>query len=126
MNWLVPWHPVPADSIDDSLAQELSRECCCTHVLSGISVRAEGTRQDCDDVLFRLLDGSNRFAVVHLTFAQHPESNPLWPDTRIFASWEAFEREAMQPDHADWIGKHRKPSQRAKAEIDSFVYGIKV
>jgi len=96
--WLVPWRPI-LESADDRFAEELHSELCSSHALFGIAVRSIACRQDCDDVLFKLLDGSGRFAVVHLTFAQHPEPNPTWPETRIFESWEQFNREEMQPGH---------------------------
>ena len=63
----------PDGSPDDGLARELHSELCSEHVLFNIPAVAIGGRQDCDDVLFRLLDGSGRLAVVHLTYAQHPE-----------------------------------------------------
>jgi hypothetical protein len=105
MNWLVPWHPLPNRSADDPLVVELHRELCNSHKLFGVPVCPIGKRQDCDDVLFRLLDGSNRLAVVHLTFAQHPEPDPIWPSTRLFDSWEHFEQEAMKLDHEDFTSE---------------------
>lgn len=97
--WLIPWHPVEDGSPDDGIARELYSELSQKHVLYGIPARAIGVRQDCDDTLFELLDGSGRLAVVHLTFAQHPESDPLWPDTHLFGSWEDFRLNCMKPDH---------------------------
>lgn len=102
VNWLVPWRPFPDGTPDDGWVQELRSELCDAHVLFGIPVRAIATRQDCDDVLFELLDGSGRFAVVHLTYAQHPEPGPRWPQTTLFKNWEHFERDGMRADHADW------------------------
>lgn len=102
MKWLIPWHPLQDGAREDALLIELRREVCESHPLFGVAVRPLGSRQDCDDVLFSLLDGSNRFAVVHLPFAQHPESDPTWPKTRLFDSWEQFEREVMIPDNQDF------------------------
>ena len=48
------------------MARELYSEVGERHVLYGIKARPVGHRQDCDDALFELLDGSGRFAVVHL------------------------------------------------------------
>ena len=101
MNWLVPWRPFP-DGNYNGLAQELHSELCAEHVLFGVPVVAIGGRQDCDDVLFRLLDGSDRLAVVHLTYAQHPEPNPIWPETRLFENWDHFVRDEMMPEHESW------------------------
>jgi len=102
MNWLVPWRPFLDGTVDDGLARELRSELCSEHVLFGIPVVAIGGRQDCDDVLFRLLDGSDRLAIVHLTYAQHPEPNPIWPETRFFNNWDHFVRDEMMPEHESW------------------------
>lgn len=99
-NWLLPWGPLPQDRPNDGLADELRREVCQQHVLFDIPVRSIGVRQDCDDVLFELLDGSGRLAVVHLTFAQHPEPDARWPQTSLFADWSEFARTRMVEDHS--------------------------
>jgi hypothetical protein len=102
VRWLVPWHPIIGGSPDDAIAWELYSEVGNDHVLRGIRVRPLARRQDCDDTLFELLDGSGRFAVVHLTYARHPEPDSEWPNTEIYADWSAFERERMQSDAAEW------------------------
>lgn len=102
MEWLVPWHPIVCGAPSDAVAQELRNELCANHVLFGIPVRQIGYRQDCDDALFELLDGTRRVAVVHLTFTQHPEPNPIWPETRIFDDFEHFAREEMASEHENW------------------------
>ena len=95
MEFLVPWH---AES-KDLFVEELKREMAPGHVLSGVPVSALACRQDCDDVLFGLDDGSNRVAVVHLTWVK--ESNPAWPATELFSSLEEWS-EAMRSDHLDF------------------------
>jgi hypothetical protein len=100
--WLIPWRPFPDGNPEDGLARELYSELCPRHALFGIRARPIGGRQDCDDALFELLDGSGRFAAVHLTYAQHPEPDPQWPDTEIFRDWADFVRKRMQPDHDEW------------------------
>lgn len=100
--WLVPWRPIKDGSADDGLSCELYSELSPRHVLYGIKARPVANRQDCDDTLFELLDGSGRFAVVHMTFAQHPEPDPRWPETEIYSDWGQFEWERMQPDAANW------------------------
>lgn len=100
LQWRVPWHPV-AEQQGEALLRELKSELSKRHVLHGIAVRAVGQRQDCDDVVFELLDGSGRFAVVHLTFARHPEPDPRWPETTLFENWADFERQT-QSDAAEW------------------------
>lgn len=103
MEWLVPWHPAPNATSSDATSQELRRELCSKHILFDIPVVQLGYRQDCDDALFQLLDGSGRVALVHLTFAQHPETDPTWPETRMFDSLEQFVRDEMLPKHHAWI-----------------------
>lgn len=103
IDWLVPWHPIRDGSPDHGLVRELSREVSSRHVLYGVRARPVAHRQDCDDILFELLDGSGRLAVVHLTWAQHPEPDPRWPDTVIYADWRQFELERMGPDAAEWV-----------------------
>jgi hypothetical protein len=106
MEWLVPWHPAIDGTSCDAMVRELRAELCEAHILFGIPVRQIGHRQDCDDALFEFLDGTNRVAVVHLTFAQHPEPDPIWPETRIFENINAFIRDEMIPTHEEWSGSN--------------------
>jgi hypothetical protein len=99
--WLVPWHPINDGRPDDPTAKELYSELCRRHVLYGLKARPIGHRQDCDDFLFELLDGSGRYAVVHLTYAQHPEPDPTWPETTIYKTWADF-LQTMEADAEDW------------------------
>ena len=103
-DWPVPWCPIKGGSAADGLSRELYDELSSRHVLYGIKVNPVAFRQDCDDVLFELLDGSGRFAVVHLTYAQHPEPDPRWPETDVDSDWSHFEQERMRSDAADWSG----------------------
>jgi hypothetical protein len=72
-----------------NLTAELARELPPGHPLSEIPVAAIALGPDPDDVLLRLLDGSDRLAVVHLTWRQSPEVLP-WPFTTFYV------------DEADW------------------------
>ena len=99
--WLVPWRAIEGGHAEDRTAKELYAEVCMKHVLFGIRARPVGCRQDCDDFLFELLDGSGRFAVVHLTYAQHPEPDPRWPETSVYRDWGEF-LSVMKEDAADW------------------------
>jgi hypothetical protein len=102
MNWLIPWLPIVESKRAERLTAELRREVGVGHVLFAISVSPIAARQDCDDVLFELLDGSGRFAVTHLTYAQHPEPDSQWPATRLCKDWTQFEQDVMQVDHSNW------------------------
>jgi hypothetical protein len=95
MNYLEPWHAL-AEEECIALRAELTRELPPGHALEGIQVKCLARRQDRDDVLFELQDGSGRFASVHLTW--QAEREPPWPSTVIYegvAVWLA----AMKAHH---------------------------
>jgi hypothetical protein len=62
-------------------------------------MRAVARRQDCDDVLFVSADEPKVVAVVHLTYAKRPESDPRWPTTTFFDSMEDWLERGMKQDH---------------------------
>jgi hypothetical protein len=103
MTWLEPWYSI-ADQRDqaDGMARELQRELALGHPLFGVPVEAVGRRCDCDDVVFRLLDGSGRFAVVHLTWIHSPPDRPPYPWTTIFESCDKWIAECMLSDHKQY------------------------
>ena len=101
VTWLAPWHPIVGGQPDDSTAKELYSELCDRHMLYGLMARPIAHRQDCDTFLFELLDETGRYAVVHLTYAQHPEINSNWPETSIVNSWTDFLK-LMQEDALEW------------------------
>jgi hypothetical protein len=82
------WQPT-AEGTAANLTAELARERPVGHPLSGVSVAAVALGPEPDDVLFRILDGSGRLAVVHLTWRRGIESLP-WPFTTLYddeAAW---------------------------------------
>ena len=97
MKWLVPWYSLDDPSQErEGMERELARELTQGHELFGLPVRALARRQDCDDVLFAL-EGSERVAVVHLTWS--PNEKAPWPSTELFASLDEFVVVRMQLDH---------------------------
>jgi|tagenome__1003787_1003787.scaffolds.fasta_scaffold15953492_1 hypothetical protein len=84
------WRPLASGHDGDDFLRELHREYVPGHILHGISLRAIATG-DLDNVLFELMDGSGRFAAVHLSHAK--ESDPHWPDTKVYDDWAHFERD---------------------------------
>jgi hypothetical protein len=99
IEWLEPWYELGPDDADR--ARGFERELPPGHPLAGIPLEAVGKRDDNDDVLLRLKDGSGRLAVVHLTWIGKPE-RPPWPATALFendADW--FER-GLWPDHEEY------------------------
>lgn len=99
--WLEPWHQIAGEHVV-AIERELRRELAEGHALYGLPVRALARRQDCDDVLFAIEDGSGRVAVVHLTWISAPPERALWPSTTFFASLDAWIVEGMRPDHDDF------------------------
>ena len=89
MEYLRPWY---ADD-SDALIAELRRELVSGHPLFGVSVSALARREDRDDALFAIHDGTRRVAVAHLTWKK--ETDPAWPETTIFESLEVWANGAM-------------------------------
>jgi hypothetical protein len=98
MKFLEPWHQLNnASAAEHQLHAELPHD----HVLAGVQVIAIAQRQDCDDYLFSLEDGSGRVAVVHLTYSKNIDAR--WPNTHFYASLSAWISECMEPDHTDFV-----------------------
>lgn len=103
MEWLVPWHSVDDDSAQVAgMERELKREVSVGHPLFGLQVKTLGHRQDCDDVLFAVEDGSGRVAVVHLTWTHSPPERPPWPSTTMFPNLETWAAQGMRSDAAEF------------------------
>lgn len=103
MEWLAPWHPI-SDLPDQvsGMERELHRELSPEHPLYDLPVRALARRQDCDDVLFQIADGTDRVAVVHLTWKQGGSETPPWPISATFPNFTAWVEDGMKPDHNDY------------------------
>jgi hypothetical protein len=86
MEWPQPFVPIDRPETKSAFEAELQRELKPGHPLFGIRVMAIGARYDQDDVVFELLDGSGRFADVHLTWAGEKETPP-WPGVALFESF---------------------------------------
>ena len=97
MEYLEPWYAVPNPShIEGQLKSELPQN----HVLLGLKVTALAQRQDCDDFLFSLQDGTNRVAVVHLTFSHNIDAR--WPRTELYDNIDTWAAGRMSRDHAEF------------------------
>jgi hypothetical protein len=104
VEWLEPWWPVATTpDLAAAYERELAAELGDGHPLYGVPLAAFGKHDGSDDVLFRLLDESGRVAVIHLTWARHPEPPP-WPGFELFSSLEAFAAGRMRPDHEQYVG----------------------
>ena len=50
-------------------------------------------------MLFEVEGGEMPLAVVHMTWQK--ETDPRWPTTKLFQSWEQWARDEMLPAHED-------------------------
>jgi hypothetical protein len=108
VEWLAPWHSVADNPTQVAgMERELARELSVGHPLYGLPVRTLGRRQDCDDVLFAVDDGTGRVAVVHLTWTQSPPENLPWPQTVVYSSFDAWVIEGMHADHDEFHAESR-------------------
>jgi hypothetical protein len=101
VEWPYPFSPIEHPEDKPAFEAELRRELKPGHPLFGLPVAALARRYDQDDVLFELLDGSDRIAEVHLTWAGEKEKPP-WPRTALFdnfAAWaEGVKNEYRRPE----------------------------
>lgn len=102
VKWLAPWHQIEEEHRAEELIEELQQEIGEKHVLYSLPVKPIAYSLDCDDVLYQILDGSNRFAVVSLTYENYLESSPLSPETKIFLKFSDFEIQRMNADNMNW------------------------
>ena len=94
MTWPEPWSALESDGAD--LVAELKRELSPQHALFGRDAVAIARRKDCDDVLFRLDNGS--VAIVHLTWSGKQDQYPKFPWTTIHKTID----DAMRYDLEDY------------------------
>jgi hypothetical protein len=82
-----PWfRPEPRQAA--ALAAEAQAEIGADHELAGHRLTAVVKCAGCDEVIFRVDDGT--FAKVHLTWARHPEPEP-WPAAQRLGGFLALE-----------------------------------
>ena len=96
-----PWAAL-ADGPEDQalvakIAERLKKDLPKGHVLNGLELKAVARRLDQDDVLFEVLGGDQPLAVVHMTWKR--ETDPEWPWTKLYQSWDEWVEKVMRPDH---------------------------
>ncbi|GJM43447.1 MAG: hypothetical protein DHS20C21_02890 [Gemmatimonadota bacterium] len=101
-NFVEPWGAFLDADRAASRVRQLELEVSSGHQLFGVPARAVAHRQDRDDSLFELLDGSGRVAVVHLTYGGRQQ--PPLPDAVIFESLAQW-RERAWRDTVDHLGQ---------------------
>lgn len=102
MDWLEPWVPVDVfgERVADGLLRQLQIELPPGHALYGMPLKVLA-RGNGDDILFELLDGSNRVVGVHLTWSKSQERLP-WPGADLYVSLQDWAERVMEPEHHDW------------------------
>ena len=83
------------------------------HVLAGIAAVGVARRQDCDDVLFRLVGHRCTYALVHLTWRTWREgANPKLPWTELCEREEGLV--ALLQNEGWGMGSNRSASRRVR------------
>ena len=95
--FLEPWC-----AFNKNFATQLHRELSSDHVLYGATVRTIARREDCDDVLFEVMDREYQFAKVHLTW-QGMQPDGHWPRTTLYKDWNEVYEKLLLPDHNEYI-----------------------
>ena len=78
-----PWEPVTSD-----YSGELVREVTIGHPLYKVPTMSLARHVSLDDFLFKVEDGTERYAVVHLTW--RIETDPRWPVVTFYDSLDDF------------------------------------
>lgn len=94
---LEPWQTAVSPEFYEA---ELKKEVSFFHPLNWKNVRAIAHRTDCDDVLFEVLNGKSKYAVVHLTWRK--ESSRKWPATHFYNDWQDVFVNCIVEDHKVW------------------------
>ena len=98
---LLPWQIIEdSKNRAEYLSHQLESDVPPKHILYGLKARAVAFRIDMDDVLFEISDGQMPLAVVHMTWRK--ETDPRWPTTKLFESWEQWVRDEMLPAHEEY------------------------
>lgn len=104
MEWLDPWWSTENHTVQfhESFRKQLEREVPPGHGMYQVpaTVIARGNG---DDALFQILDGSNRVADVHLTWAGGRAKLP-WPITTIYCNLDEWVERVMKQEHREWAG----------------------
>jgi len=110
--FLEPWVALRADSESAKFFEhEVARELAPSHSLYGRRLRTVAKNSACDDLLFRLDDGT--YAEVHLTFTRTPPERPGWPRYRAFENLADWMVASMRPEHIEHFRRQGSRSEGA-------------
>ena len=94
MEFFEPWQRCA----DSRFVDELRREMPPGHALQNSDVTIVARRNDRDDFLYSINDGTGRMAEVHLTWSKSSETNQVSPRTMIYENIESW-LETMRAAH---------------------------
>lgn len=94
---LEPWQETDDPAFYEN---ELNKEVSFFHPLNWKKIRAIGIRTDRDDVLFEIVSGKPKYAVVHLTWQK--ETSRKFPSTKFYKDWTDVYENCILMDHKDW------------------------
>lgn len=98
IEWLEPWRPIDDPDLAQVFEEELAREIAPEHPLANLPLRAIGQHTMTSEFLFRIDDGSDRVALVRLTWTGRREKPP-WPESRFYENEADWMTNGMRPDH---------------------------
>jgi hypothetical protein len=103
LEYLDPWWATDGqdEAFHAQFLKQLTTEVGPGHPMYGVPAKliARGNGDDC---LFKLLDGTERVAIVHLTWSGRRETLP-WPQTQVFKDLDQWRDEWMVPEHEEWL-----------------------
>jgi ankyrin repeat protein len=113
--FLDPWWATDGDSgpWEQRFLNQLQTQVGPEHVMYGLPVRIVGSYGGSKALLFEILDGSGRLAVINVTWENVEHSFSL-PDTTLYPNFEAFKTQRMIPENAKHLAE--KPSHKILIE----------
>ncbi len=104
--YLGPWWATAGDSglWEQRFLSQLQTQVGPDHPMYGLPVRIVGSCGGSSALLFEILDGTGRFAVIGITWEMPAFSFSL-PDTTFYPNFEAFKTQRMIPEHAEYLAK---------------------
>ena len=105
-DFLGPWWATDGDSgpWEQRFLDKLQSQIGPEHVLYGLPVRIVGSYGGSQELLFEILDGTGRLAVIGVTWEGFEHSFSL-PDTTIYPNFEVFKTRRMIPEHDQYLAK---------------------
>ena len=103
--FLDPWSATGGDSgpWEQGWLNRLQSQVGPDHPMFGLSLRIVGNYYGADALLFEILDGTGRFAVISVNKQENFEYSFSLSDTTIFPNFEAFKTQRMIMDNSEYL-----------------------